>query len=44
VDDVRAQVEAAFDKTTMAEVLAGPSESVHLCETADAQKPKLRKR
>lgn len=44
VDDAMALVEEAFRKTTLAEVLAEPSESVPLCEAADAQKLKLRKR
>jgi Rrf2 family protein len=44
VDDALAMVEAAFGGTTLAEVLAEPSESVPLCEAADAQKLKLRKR
>ena len=44
VDDALALVESAFGKTTLAEVLAEPSESVPLCDTADAQKLKLRKR
>jgi Rrf2 family protein len=44
LDDALALVEAAFGKTTLAEVLAEPSESVPLCETVEAQKLKLRKR
>ena len=44
VDDALALVESAFGKTTLAEVLSEPSESVPLCDTADAQKLKLRKR
>jgi Rrf2 family protein len=44
VDDAMALVEEAFGKTTLAEVLAEPSESVPLCEAGDAQKLKLRKR
>lgn len=44
LDDALAQVEAAFGRTTLAEVLAEPSESVPLCETADAPRLKLRKR
>lgn len=32
LDDAMAQVEAAFGKTTLAEVLAEPGESVPLCE------------
>jgi DNA-binding IscR family transcriptional regulator len=44
LDDALAQVEAAFGKTTLAEVLAEPSESVPLCEATDAPKLKLRKR
>jgi len=39
-----ATVEAAFRATTLAEVLADPSESVPLCDAADALKLKLRKR
>jgi Rrf2 family protein len=44
LDDALALVESAFGKTTLAEVLAEPSESVPLCDTAEAQKLKLRKR
>ena len=44
VDDAMALVEEAFRKTTLAEVLAEPSESVPLCDTAEAQRLKLRKR
>jgi Rrf2 family protein len=44
LDDALAQVESAFGKTTLAEVLSEPSESVPLCETAEAAKLKLRKR
>jgi Rrf2 family protein len=44
VDDAMALVEGAFGKTTLAEVLAEPSESVPLCEATDAEKLKLRKR
>jgi Rrf2 family protein len=46
VDDALALVEDAFRKTTLAEVLSEPSESVPLCDAsqAEAQKLKLRKR
>jgi Rrf2 family protein len=44
MDDALALVEQAFGSTTLAEVLAEPSDSVPLCDTADAQKLKLRKR
>jgi Rrf2 family protein len=44
LDAAMATVEAAFGGTTLAEVLAEPSDSVPLCDTADAQKLKLRKR
>ena len=44
VDDAMALVEDAFRKTTLAEVLAEPSESVPLCDAADAQKLRVRKR
>ncbi len=43
LDNAVAMVESAFRQTTLAEVLAEPSESVPLCETPDAQKLKLRK-
>jgi Rrf2 family protein len=43
LDDAVALVETAFRNTTLAEVLAEPSESVPLCETQEAQKLKLRK-
>lgn len=43
LDDAVASVEAAFRKTTLAEVLAEPSESVPLCETPDVQKLKVKK-
>ena len=44
LDDAMAQVEAAFGGTTLAEVLAEPSDSVPLCDTGEAQKLKLRRR
>ena len=44
VDDALALVEAAFGKTTLAEVLAEPSESVPLCETMTPQALKLRRK
>lgn len=44
LDDAMAQVEAAFGATTLAEVLAEPSESVPLCEAGDARKLTVRKR
>ena len=44
LDDAAAMVEAAFGGTTLAEILAEPSESVPLCETDAAQKLKLRQR
>lgn len=44
LDDALAQVEEAFRSTTLAEVLADPSESVPLCEAEDAHKLKVRKR
>ena len=44
LDDAVALVENAFRNTTLAEVLAEPSESVPLCETPDAAKLRLRKR
>ncbi|MDB5313562.1 MAG: Rrf2 family transcriptional regulator [Gemmataceae bacterium] len=44
LDDAVALVEDAFRKTTLAEILAEPSESVPLCDTAEAQKLKVRKR
>lgn len=44
LDDAMALVEEAFRATTLAEVLAEPSESVPLCEGGDAQKLKVRKR
>ena len=43
LDDAVAMVETAFRDTTLAEVLAEPSESVPLCESPDA-KLKVRKR
>jgi Rrf2 family protein len=42
LDDAVALVEAAFGGTTLAEILAEPSESVPLCETDAAQKLKIR--
>lgn len=42
LDNAVAMVEAAFRQTTLAEVLAEPSESVPLCETPEAQKLKVR--
>lgn len=44
LDDAMAQVEAAFANTTLAEILAEPSESVPLCDTTDAAKLKVRRR
>lgn len=44
VDDALALVEAAFGKTTLAEVLSEPSESVPLCDTAEALKLNVRRR
>jgi Rrf2 family protein len=44
LDDAMAQVEAAFAGTTLAEILAEPSESVPLCDTADAIKIRVRRR
>jgi len=44
LDGAIALVETAFRDTTLAEVLAEPSESVPLCETPDAAKLKVRKR
>ncbi len=44
LDDAVALVENAFRNTTLAEVLAEPSESVPLCETPDAARLKLRRR
>lgn len=43
LDSAVASVEAAFRNTTLAEVLAEPSESVPLCESLDVQKLKLKK-
>lgn len=43
LDNAIASVESAFRKTTLAEVLAEPSESVPLCEAPDVQKLKVRK-
>jgi Rrf2 family nitric oxide-sensitive transcriptional repressor len=44
LDDAVALVEQAFGKTTLAEILAEPSDSVPLCEADDAQALKLRKK
>ena len=44
LDDAVATVEAAFGGTTLAEILAEPSDSVPLCDTEQGQKLKLRKR
>lgn len=44
LDDAVALVETAFRNTTLAEVLAEPSESMPLCESPDAAKLKLRTR
>lgn len=44
VDDALALVEDAFGKTTLAEVLAEPSDSVPLCDDTQAQKLKVRRR
>jgi Rrf2 family transcriptional regulator, nitric oxide-sensitive transcriptional repressor len=44
LDDAVALVETAFRNTTLAEVLAEPSESVPLCESPDDGKLKVRKR
>ena len=44
VDDALALVEEAFGKTTLAEVLAEPSESVPLCDDSEGQKLKIRRR
>jgi Rrf2 family protein len=44
VDNALALVEEAFGKTTLAEVLSEPSESVPLCDTSQAEKLKLRRR
>lgn len=43
LDNAVASVEAAFRATTLAEVLAEPSESVPLCETPEVQKLKVKK-
>lgn len=43
LDNAVALVETAFRDTTLAEVLAEPSESVPLCEAPDAQKLKVRR-
>src|SRR5262245_40215051 len=42
LDNAVAMVETAFRQTTLAEVLAEPSESVPLCEAPDVQKLKVR--
>lgn len=44
VDDALALVEEAFGKTTLAEVLAEPSDSVPLCDDSEAQKLRIRRR
>ncbi len=44
VDDALALVEDAFGNTTLAEVLAEPSESVPLCDDNEGQKLKIRRR
>ena len=44
LDAAMATVEEAFGKTTLAEVLAEPSQSVPLCESPDDRKLRLRKR
>ena len=44
LDDAVALVEQAFGKTTLAEILSEPSDSVPLCESDDAQALKLRKK
>ncbi len=44
VDDALALVEDAFGKTTLAEVLAEPSDSVPLCDDTQAHKLKIRRR
>ena len=44
LDAAIALVEEAFGKTTLAEVLAEPSESVPLCDTADPPKLTVRTR
>jgi Rrf2 family nitric oxide-sensitive transcriptional repressor len=44
VDDALGLVEQAFGQTTLAEVLAEPSDSVPLCDATEAQKLKIRKR
>src|SRR5437870_4003732 len=41
LDNALALVESAFKKTTLAEILAEPSESVPLCEADDAKKLKV---
>lgn len=43
LDNAIATVESAFRNTTLAEVLAEPSESVPLCESPDVQKLKVKK-
>ncbi|HEY3787784.1 MAG TPA: hypothetical protein VGL71_02965, partial [Urbifossiella sp.] len=44
LDDAIASVESAFRNSTLAEVLAEPSESVPLCESPADGKLKVRKR
>jgi Rrf2 family protein len=44
LDDAVALVEQVFGGTTLAQILAEPSESVPLCDTADAQALKVRGR
>jgi Rrf2 family protein len=44
MDAALATVEEVFRKTTLAEVLAEPSESIPLCETATPQALKLRRK
>lgn len=43
LDDAVALVESAFRNTTLAEVLAEPTESVPLCESPDVQKLRVKK-
>jgi Rrf2 family protein len=43
LDDAVALVESAFCNTTLAEVLAEPTESVPLCESPDVQKLRVKK-
>lgn len=44
LDDAVALVEKAFGGATLAEILAEPSDSVPLCDAAEAQRLKIRKR